>query len=1300
MHNYFHKKTSCRWIGLVLSISIFIGGLKLPIPEKASAADNNEIWAGVVLKPGDNEFNENQETIKITNDKIVQVGTHTTAINGDRYATKDYWYVTTDMYNLNILFTEGANAAIKRSKLENTHSSVPQGNGTTKSTYIMTRKNFMNAVTDLGVTATDLINAPDGKYSVYLNTIYEVYVNDKPKDNWVYGRQEMLAAGVKYFGEPGWSLTTKKRIKDYYNYEYTLSASNTYDVKVVAVDENENVLKTFTLTDKQKYGMYSQGYTYTLPEKVIDIAGKGQYTFQNMYKYSYEDRSTNANAGVGYTDTTGTIKFESMPDVKDVLTIKFLFDSEPENYWVNVIAVDTEGNRITELQENKDVKFEDIFTFKVGTSRYTLNNKYNYQKKYYLKYVDRDPEKNIITTMQPGPDINYPMPDAKGSVQATFCLVYDIGPVPSIPPTPTPVGPTPTPGLPTPTPFIPPVVTPMPAVEYSEFTDVVNTGVIRADVRGGEKFVAQLGVATTESLFGEVAAKEYLLGYHFVKKVGIEYYTVKVKKNYILSWKTATPEAAGGGKIVTETVTREREVTVPREYGYWEIENLECYKIDNAVLKNYALPGGSVTIYPNYSYYSPPSVTYYHNENKDYHILPPKEKEEGITLPTQTLSNPADPTRKPTIPMEQFYSDANYKALTQTGKIKVRSDSLVFNGREVMSGGIVERDAPDVDTSAIPQCYSYIDSNVLYKNNQIIEATKKNGTYPSSGTITYTSIARVGSAKPDKPQYSIDGINTVVIHTPVICNPSITADNDKYVQLLNPTKDCVQLVLDPDPALSDFTVKISNIGFHSGKQGYFTRDFSYALRDASLSYIASTGGLLRNEVKFPFDVYVDIGNDNLQINDDYIKAGTWVVIGRASPRFYLSAWTKEGTYRVYFRTVAVNGLDHINQDEVFANTQLSNYVATESVDVEVSGRIYGLNVYDISDYPMWEEAFRVPNSNDLKKNVSSYPKGTDKTNYNKLYAYTYSVGTNNQYGIDTGRNIKYTFPLVNGSHPFYKNQGILKTGYLVRFSLDTIGSMFSDVCSVLIKPSFYFVDKDGKNRKAVDLYYAESINGKSKHLVKVGGALDQTNIKKVMTGDLNLGIPTTELKQTAALRGIRYGDFIANRDVMFNFSDIRLNDAFRTYVGQDYTAEVKALSSYGDVLSSGITQEDASKAMQRWYGQYYVPNEAHAVAKDFDVMDYADKYGVDYGEDFWLTDGYIIVNFSIETIDESRSRRLSYTNAFNYMNNGNCSMWIMEGPALSKASYKGPTFNFYAGDFIVYYADKRMSDDYTTGVIY
>lgn len=964
-------------------------------------------------------------------------------------------------------------------------------------------------------------------------------------------------------------------------------------------------------------------------------------------------------------------------------------------YNLKVIPVDKDGNKLSDTPlESKKVIYREDYNFTPESTISYKAKEYKYSGQWKYEYTDRESEDEKKQGLF-NKKLELKVPDAELDSTLTINVIYEptgeeATPTPS--PGPGTGTPTPTP-KPTPMPEVPPPEIPEPDSAELPFTEVVTTGKIRADVRGSERFVATLGVPTTESLYGEVTAKEYLLGYEFEKKVGMKYYSVPVSKDYILNWETATPIEEGGPQPITETVTITQHVTVPRAYGYWEITNLESYRIDNAVLNNYALPDGSITINPNSTYYSPPPISVTHSSSESYHIIPPEEVSRGITLPSQTLTGGVD---KPSIPSEDF----TYEGLTRTGKIRVKNDRLIFDGDMVMNNVSIETEGPDPNLDAIPQCETFTHKSALYKPDQIIEAKKKNGTYGSTGTIYYKSIALVNPTKPNKISYSIHGINDVVIHTPVVCKPIVTADNKKYVQLIDPQEDAVQIVLDEDRNLSDFTVQISNTGPHSSKQGYFTRDFSRSLRDPDVSYIAEKEGLLRNELKFPFDVYIDIGKDNDPENDEYIKAGTWITIGRTIPRFYLPMWINEGVYIADFRTVAVNGEPFINKTEEYANTDLHNYVATNTVKFEVSGRMYGLSIYDITDYPIWKESFRVPKSLDLKKNFPTiYQDGTKKSHYNKDYAYTYTVGTNDQYGNDTGRNIKYTFPLVNGSHPFYKNMGILKTGYKIRFSLETTGTMYSDDNYVIMKPSFYFVDKEGKNRKAVDLYYTEEIKGKSKHLVKMGSALDKTNLKETTTGDPYLGIPENELKQTAELRKIRYGNFLTKRTPVFSFTEIRLNALLRTYVNENYKEFVKSLDSFENVLDAGVKESTITETKQRWYGEYYLPNEVHAAPKGFDVMDYADKYGVDYSEDFWLDDGYIIIHMNIYTVGKNGTRRLSYVNASNY-DDGYCSMWVMEGPPLTKQSYKGPEFKFFAGDFFIYYINKRMSEDYTGGAIY
>lgn len=87
----------------------------------------------------------------------------------------------------------------------------------------------------------------------------------------------------------------------------------------------------------------------------------------------------------------------------------------------------------------------------------------------------------------------------------------------------------------TPTPEIHSVEVPISESIEEEFTEALATGVIRADNRGSEKFTETMGNPTTESLYGEVTATEYLLGYRLTKKV--ETKTLHIQFYNYLSWK-------------------------------------------------------------------------------------------------------------------------------------------------------------------------------------------------------------------------------------------------------------------------------------------------------------------------------------------------------------------------------------------------------------------------------------------------------------------------------------------------------------------------------------------------------------------------------------------------------------------------------------------------------------------------------------------------------------------------------------------------------------------------------------------
>ncbi len=1280
-------KNYYRIISAILVFALLIGFTGVQPVKPISAATTQYEW----LKEGESHTFLRILTIDDEKLTVTLQGTHNRATSNYRYATQRF-AITKRTYNINGYFPSDLDVAF----IEPKSIYDDRIGNTVTTTYIIDYTAFMKALKKINASGADIVN---GSIPIYLHFVFKTYNGEvcTPANTTatnILGYCEMMEAPVKYrLGYSEWGEGTQEKLRDYYNLPFFVKSS--FDYKIVAVDKNKTELKgavnasgnTMPSPLKTDTIIYEDDVKYSLSSANQELAYNNKiYKYMNTWYYEYQNRDPNEMKNSG--NKTGASVSINAPDAMpgSMMTIYMVYDSAPgDPYKVKVVAETESGTLIQDLQSARDTLGGASFTFNMPATQKYLNNKYTYQNKWKLTYTSPTGTEKSSSIVNEEHITNYIMPDAKKDSTAVFHMIYSTSAAPSPTPTPKPDG------------FTPPNITPPPTDSvYMEFTTPVNTGVINADNRGGEKFTSVQGVPTTESLYGQVSAKDYLVGYTFVKKTGVKYYPITVKKDYILSWMTATPTTVPGGgpKPVSEMVTVTQTITVARAYAYWEIQNFECYKISSAILRNYSLPNEAITLYPNFSYYNPPFVFLNHSSNEDYHIIPPREYVSGIILPSETIASSG--TSKPTINKEDF----SEKAWSLTGNINVKSDFLNFNGTTVMDDSMAQIIVPDINRNGVTQCESFINQNVLYKPNNIIEATKPNGTYASSGTITYTSIASVNPTRPSSPQYSIDGINKVVIHTPVVCIPSITADNAKHSQLINPTAGTTQLILDPDPTYSDFVVEISNTGLHSNKQGYYTRDFSRCLRDSNISYIAEDDGVLMNQVKFPFDVYMDKGVANDRTDDKFIKSHTWLTIGRTTPRFYLPMTVNEGVYTVQFRTVAVNGLPHINQTEEYANKKLANYVATNTLNVEVSGRIYGLTIYDLTDYPIWEEVFRVKDSMDFKKDFSRYAPGTGLLSYSKNRSYTYTLGTNDQYGVDTGRITKYTFPLVNGSHPFYKNMGILKTGYLVRFLLDTTGNMFSDSCKVSIKPKFYYVDKDGKNRVAVDLYYTELINNKTKHLVKVGGPLDQTNLKTVRTGDLYLGIPQSELKQTAKLRGMTFGNFIAKSSPMFNFSDIRLNWAFRTYINNAYTNKVKSYPSFEDMENAGIKESDLLERMQRWYGQYYIPNEVHVVEKGFDVLDYADKYGVDYKESFWKKDGYIIVNFSIETIGEDGSRRLSYINVANYRDNGHCSMWLQEGPVQTKKSSDGAEFHFYAGDFIVYYCSKSASQDYSSGAIY
>lgn len=584
--------------------------------------------------------------------------------------------------------------------------------------------------------------------------------------------------------------------------------------------------------------------------------------------------------------------------------------------------------------------------------------------------------------------------------------------------------------------------------------------------------------------------------------------------------------------------------------------------------------------------------------------------------------------------------------VTTVGNFTVWNDSLTFNGETIMNN---TRCSATTSTPKKMPTSGRANAYALYQSGLKIDDTKANGEYGSEGILCYTRTTHYGDdAEGNMIAYDVDDINDVTIHTPVICDAKVE-DVRKYNQLIHPSQSFASLVLD-----TYFNVSLPTKGHHLDLKGYGNRDYA--------KYTA-----LR-EVKFPFDVMK---------NGKYIAAGTWTTIGDAA-QCYLPVWVKEGQYTVEFRSRSINcdANAGISKTEDLANTDFENYVATDTVDVEVSGKVYNLNLYDVSDYPPWQNVFRYSNS--LEFNGTNYTVGTKDRNGNAALNWTKTAY----------RNAKYTLPLMSGSHPTYSTIGAVKTGYYTRFSVDTIGNYDGVDDYIRITPKFYFVNGKGKNRQEVDLYYTERFESTNKkhNLVKVGSTLDQTNIHKLNRRD-------PYLTGNGYLKGVTCTD--ETQKNVYTFGNIMIPDTLMSYTGsgQFFTPQVKTYS--------GTLQNLQEKSVQSWICEYYLPSTLYVCPKGYDVDEYAKEHGgIDYSEDFWLTMGYIIVNFEIETI-QNGERHLSYINASNAAN-GYCNMWKLEGAATTKSDAYGNIFNFVNGDYALYYAsaNKSVKKDYQAGGIY
>ncbi|WP_138493416.1 DUF5704 domain-containing protein [Paenibacillus pinistramenti] len=771
-------------------------------------------------------------------------------------------------------------------------------------------------------------------------------------------------------------------------------------------------------------------------------------------------------------------------------------------------------------------------------------------------------------------------------------------------------------------------------------------GVIKADTRGTEPFDVLKGIPTSESLYTNAFADNYLFKQAFAKMSGTITYSCQVDVTYVRKWTIPGPDICNEGVCVAgqpeetgDSQSKSYTFSFTRNYSYWQINNLEVYSINRATMSNYALPGGVVTMNP--SGYSPPTVQSNHSESVNSHVTAGQTASISYSPPVLTggLNSP------PTVPNDT--AALKGMAESNTTEAKVKNDLVKFNSQTIMDNTLTTKDGPAPSNLPNP---STIGKDVLYKPDNVISSSLLNkANTASSGTIYYDLLPGNVNGGADK-NFAISGINNVTVHTPVVMYPGIT-DDKAHNQRITPNASRAALILD-----RPFTVILPTSGQHQSYPGYGDRDYA--------KYTAY------KQVQFPFDVWN-------AAKTQYIQANTWIDIPVAMEEvtFQMPTWVDEGNYTVLFRSISENAPASFNV-QTAANLNLANHAAMNTLNVEVIGRLYDFRVTDVTDYN-WEKVFRT----EIGKLMTS--------------SAAYWVGMRSIDGDLRGNSAPYKLPIHPGSHPdsAYRNIAV-KTGYTFRFDLRTKGNMFTEQDSIRITPSFDFVSTDGSTRYPVDLYYHSG----EQRFIRIGSEEDTVE-RGVILNEPMRNIPEAELVDTALYRydhnytfnqlaGMSREAFVTRYIQVF-----AKRSAYEgTYHGLELTSDLRTYVGPKSGIPSSVNPQRALAAVQKWYGEYSLPAGVYVVKQGTDLAEYGrTNGGLSEDSELFLKNGYIIVNFDIQSVAGGQPR-------LKYLQSPLMNQWRMEGYEQQASDAEGHLFKLKDGDIVFYEAGLSSRDDFRPAV--
>ena len=506
----------------------------------------------------------------------------------------------------------------------------------------------------------------------------------------------------------------------------------------------------------------------------------------------------------------------------------------------------------------------------------------------------------------------------------------------------------------------------------------------------------------------------------------------------------------------------------------------------------------------------------------------------------------------------------------------------------------------------------------------------------------------------------------------------------------------------------------------------------------------------KREVRFPFDVKLLSSDQKI-----YTASGTdpsgiewtpWIEIYDNSVQFYVPTTVEESAkkfgmnnrdkyYNIEFRITATNANeDEEDDEEDIANTELGNHVATFSVPVNVSGYLYDFTVVGVNDRDMFY-------GYDKQNKTNAAPFAVNKDEF--------PAGKKDRTGADGRRSAldglyrslddNDILPLKEGSSKVYPSMGALWKGSTFYFMVKTMGRAFTgDNDEVVIRPTLRYYDRDGNLVDNVKFYYTVSTQaGKEEKYVEFGSEKDKdivfttrladsafrgawyqgdaflTEDKDIPEGytlpdTVKFTVPETD--QTRFLN--------AENNTSYGLSEIVLKKSQRLFTGSADELTQNTGKTRVDAEYTGTDKETTApvntpfkESVQTWYGQYTIPQRFFVAVPEGATEEERNKFienkaksgELSENADFWLKDGYLVVNFGNikayqggEEPDEASSYKLTY-------GGGTLDMWKQQGypeQAMVReqvdpdAVYAEKTIDLQEGDVAIYDLRYSLSDKY------